>query len=219
LCNNTTIRNSKSNTNVAYLADVEDDIASGDIGQATIDLSLVDLSNIFVDTTQHDSLVGTFMQEENRFAVLNVYLQSWALDSLVLTDKQVSILMPIANQGAVTGGMSVFDARNMLGIEVNDSSNLRMAHPHTIQDISTSHLYPNPTTGQISIVADLSEGQNGTLIIFDLAGRKVASWQMTGGQSVYTFDVSMLPSGTYIYQLSTSDKMIATERMIIIKPE
>jgi len=199
---------------------VGDDIASGDIGQATIDLSLVDLSNIFVDTTQHDSLVGTFMQEENRFAVLNVYLQSWALDSLVLTDKQVSILTPIANQGAVTGGMSVFDARNMLGIEVNDSSNLRLAHQHIIeQDVSTNHIYPNPTTGQISITVDLSEGQNGTLTIFDLTGRKVASWQMTGGQSVYTFDVSALPSGTYIYQLSDTDKMIVTERLIIIKSE
>jgi hypothetical protein len=198
---------------------VEDDIANGDIDKATIDLSLVDLNNIFVDTTQHDSQGGTFMQEENRVAVLNVYLQSWALDTLVLTDKQISILTPIANQGAVTGGMSVFDARNMLGIEVNDSSNLRMAHLHTIQDISTSHLYPNPTTGQISIEADLSEGQNGTLTIFDLTGRKVASWQMTGGQSVYTFDVSMLPAGTYIYQLSDTDKMIATDRLIIIKQE
>jgi hypothetical protein len=128
---------------------VEDDIANGDIDKATIDLSLVDLSNIFVDTTQHDSQAGIFMQEENRVAVLNVYLQSWALDTLVLTDKQVSILIPIANQGAVTGGMSVFDARNMLGIEVNDSSNLRMAHPHTIQDVSTNHIYPNPTTGRV----------------------------------------------------------------------
>jgi hypothetical protein len=114
----------------------------------------------------------------------------------------------------------VFDARNMLGIEVNDSSNLRLAHPHNFQPgSSTSHIYPNPTTGQISIAADLSEGQNGMLTIFDLTGRKVASWQMIGGQSVYTFDVSMLPSGTYIYQLSTVDRMIATERIIIIKPE
>jgi hypothetical protein len=174
---------------------VGDDIAKGDIGQATIDLSLVDLSNIFVDTTQHDS--SPFVQEENRVAVLSVYLQSWAIDTLVLTDKQVSILMPIANQGAVTGGMSVFDARNMLGMEVNDSSNLRMAHMHNVQQsTSTRHIYPNPTTGQISIATDLSEGENGTLTIFDLTGRKVASWQMTGGQSIYTFDVSSLPSGT-----------------------
>jgi hypothetical protein len=138
---------------------------------------------------------------------------------LVLTDKEVSILMPIANQGAVTGGMSVFDARNMLGMEVNDSSNLRMVHPHNVQSTSTNHLYPNPTTGQISIAADLSEGQNGTLIIFDLTGRKVASWQMTSGQLVYTFDVSSLPSGTYIYQLNDIDKMIVTDRLIIIKSE
>jgi hypothetical protein len=159
------------------------------------------------------------VQEENRVAVLNVYLQSWAIDTFVLTDAQAGILIPIANQGAVTGGMSVFDARNMLGIEVNDSSNLRVAHQQTIQDVSTNHIYPNPTTGQISIAADLSEGQNGMLTIFDLTGRKVASWQMTGGQSVYTFDVSMLPSGTYIYQVSTADKMIVTDRLIIIKPE
>jgi hypothetical protein len=196
---------------------VEDDIANGDIDKATIDLSLVDLNNVFVDTTQHD--FSPFVQEENRVAVLNVYLQSWALDTLVLTDKQVSILTPIANQGAVTGGMSVFDARNMLGIELNDSSNLRMAYPHNVQSTSANHIYPNPTTGQISIAADLSEGENGTLTIFDLTGRQVASWQMTGGQSVYTFDVSSLPSGTYIYQVSTADKMIITDRLIIIKQE
>jgi hypothetical protein len=56
---------------------VEDDIASEDIDKAKSDLSLVDLNNIFVDTTQHDSQAGIFMQEENRVAVLNVYLQSW----------------------------------------------------------------------------------------------------------------------------------------------
>jgi hypothetical protein len=75
----------------------------------------------------------------------------------------------------------------------------------------------NNTTGEISIYADLPEGQNGTLELFDLSGRRIISWQLISGQFVYTFDASFLPSGTYIYRVTTGIDVLRTDRLIIIK--
>src|SRR5665213_705197 len=180
--------NTTSANNIGTLADVEDAIAAGDVFGASLKLATVTPTNT---------------PEANRVAVMQVYLNSWALDSLNLTPAQVSILEPIADEGGISGGVAVFDARNMLGIEVHDSSNLRIAHTETPVGNPTGHIYPNPTTGQVSIVVPLPENQNGTLEIFDLTGRRVASWQLIGGQQVYTFDASSLPSGTYIYRVTS----------------
>ena len=138
---------------------------------------------------------------------------------MILNDEQIDSLMPIANQGSTTGGNAAFDARNMLGIEVHDSSSMRMAHFEVPQGIAVSHIYPNPATGQISINVDLPESQDAVLDIFDLAGRRVTAWTLIGGQKTYSFDASFLPAGTYIYRIISQGEMIYSDRLVMIKEE
>ncbi|HEU4719521.1 MAG TPA: T9SS type A sorting domain-containing protein [Bacteroidia bacterium] len=194
-------------TNIAYLADAQDQIAAGNYSQAQADLDYVKY--------------GNNIPENNWKTVMLVYLHSWAIDSMNLTDAQADSLMPIANQGGITGGVAVFDARNMLGLEVHDSSNARIISPiasgDTAQGISIGHAYPNPTTGQVSINANLKEGQTATMNLYDLTGRQITTWKLSGGQSVYTFDASFLPGGTYIYRVESEGQIIEADRLVIIR--
>ncbi|HTF03500.1 MAG TPA: T9SS type A sorting domain-containing protein [Bacteroidia bacterium] len=190
--------------NIGKFADVEDDIASGNVSSATSTLS---------------SITPSGQYEVNRKAMLEVYLQTWAIDSMNLDSAQQAVLLGIINQGTLTGGTSVFDARNMLNEEVHDSTNLRMQNstftastPHAV-----SPVYPNPTNGQLSIDIALEQDVPGVFELFDLSGRLVGAWQFTGGQRKYTFDVSFLPSGTYIYCVRMEGEMLKSDRIIIIK--
>lgn len=73
-----------------------------------------------------------------------------------------------------------------------------------IQNSSTS-IYPNPTQGQIRISTD---EKIINIMCYDLLGKLIKSKQYSS-----TFDVSSLPSGTYILSILTENQQI-TEKLI-----
>jgi hypothetical protein len=57
------------------------------------------------------------------------------------------------------------------------------------------------------------------LEVFDLTGRLAGSFLLVGGQGLYSFDVSELPMGMYIYRVSTNGDAIMTDRLVIVKQQ
>lgn len=197
--------NNLDKTNFQYLADAEDDLASGNYAKAAGDLSAVNPVTV---------------QDDNRKEVLTVYLNSWAIDSLAFTEEQVITLNGIAGQELLNGGVAVMDARNMLGIESSDSANLRLMHTEEPASSNTVNpVYPNPATGQIFVEADIPEGQTGEFEVIDLTGRLIKSWTMTGGQKTCSFDASALPAGIYVYRVKIAGEAVLTDRLVIIKED
>ncbi len=194
----------ESATNIGIFANVEDSLNSGKVAGATSILSTI-------------TPAGTY--EVNRKTLLGIYIATWAVDSMKLSATQEASLLSIANQHPLMGGNAVYDARVMLNYEVNDSSSMRMIDEpflSTSEDPSVGHVYPNPTTGNFTIAADIPEGKNGTMELFDISGRKVATWKLAGGQKLHTFDASSLPEGMYIYQVRLGEAVLASDRLIII---
>ncbi|CAN5608364.1 hypothetical protein BH23BAC4_BH23BAC4_09130 [soil metagenome] len=78
--------------------------------------------------------------------------------------------------------------------------------------------YPNPATGAATIHFELAESAQVRLEVFDLLGRRVATLvdgpTSSGSQSV-TFDTSGLPSGVYVYRL-TSGATVVERRLTVI---
>lgn len=67
-------------------------------------------------------------------------------------------------------------------------------------------LYPNPTTGQISVVFDYAElTSDSGLEIFNMLGKKIYS-RKTDGELGLTFDLSKHPGGIYLFRLSKGEK-------------
>jgi len=66
--------------------------------------------------------------------------------------------------------------------------------------------YPNPFNPSTTIEFGVPEAANVSLVVYDIMGREVAvlvSGMLTAGRHDASFDASDLPSGTYIYRLTT----------------
>ena len=79
--------------------------------------------------------------------------------------------------------------------------------------------YPNPFNPVTVISFSLHSGSKVRLTIHDLLGRKVGllvNERLPAGAHQVTFDAENMASGTYIYTLSTDDRVV-TKRMMLIK--
>lgn len=79
--------------------------------------------------------------------------------------------------------------------------------------------YPNPFNPTTSIAFSLPQSVQVNLTVFDVLGRRVAtlvSGQMPAGQHQVQFEASSLPSGMYLYRLSTPAGSI-TQKMMLLK--
>jgi len=86
-------------------------------------------------------------------------------------------------------------------------------------DFALDQNYPNPFNPTTSIQFNLPASQNVNLSVFDILGRRVATLvngQMTAGRHNVTFEASGLPSGMYLYRLSTPNGSIS-QKMILMK--
>lgn len=79
--------------------------------------------------------------------------------------------------------------------------------------------YPNPFNPTTSIQFNLVATQNVNLSVYDVLGRRVATLvngPMAAGRHNVTFEATGLPSGMYLYRLSTPNGSIS-QKMILMK--
>lgn len=79
--------------------------------------------------------------------------------------------------------------------------------------------YPNPFNPTTTITFDLPLQQEASLIVYDLMGRRIETLvdgTLGAGRHEFGFNGDQLASGTYIYRLTTPNKMI-TQKMLLIK--
>ncbi|MBZ0181990.1 MAG: T9SS type A sorting domain-containing protein [Melioribacteraceae bacterium] len=97
----------------------------------------------------------------------------------------------------------------------------------TPNEFRLSQNYPNPfnpsttieyTIPNVETLRATSQMQNVTLKVFDILGREVAELvneQKPAGRYRVNFNGAALPSGVYIYQLSTGSQLISRKMMLI----
>jgi len=77
-------------------------------------------------------------------------------------------------------------------------------------------LFPNPATDIVQIECFLLRSGNTQLKIFDINGRVVLEKFLPSREGLIPLDVSHLPNGTYVIQL-TNDDFFETEKLLIVK--
>ncbi|HBF88628.1 MAG TPA: hypothetical protein DDX39_08305 [Bacteroidales bacterium] len=77
------------------------------------------------------------------------------------------------------------------------------------------NLYPNPSTGKVTLQYQLPEGtQMGEIILYNMQGTEVKRYAVDSTFNDIILDNSDLQSGTYFYQLQTNNGGIGTKKMI-----
>lgn len=83
---------------------------------------------------------------------------------------------------------------------------------------SLSHPFPNPSSNAAKVFYKLPNGQNkGEIVFYNLQGSEVKRFQVDNTFDHLQLDNSDLPSGTYLYQLFTTQGMAQPKKMAVIR--
>jgi len=99
------------------------------------------------------------------------------------------------------------------------TADISFSTPGIVRDYSLEQNFPNPFNPTTTIPFNLPRAQNVKLTLYDLTGRKLLTLfdgKLSSGKHRIHFIGSNLPSGVYIYQLTTPD-FWAQRKMILVK--
>ena len=153
---------------------------------------------------------------------LFIVLNWWCCTSSAAT--QQAALLAIARQCPYAGGDAVYRARSLCSAFSDEIYNdkaicnavgiqARQIKPKATTTENTNiRLYPNPTSGDISI-----EGitENTNIIIRNLLGQVIFSNNIT--QNKTTIALSTVPAGTYFVEIKQNDIIVLNTKLVIVK--
>ena len=85
------------------------------------------------------------------------------------------------------------------------------------QSFEAVKLYPNPNNGNMNVNYELPENETGTFEIYDLMGKKLYSYPLLGGKNLFSINEETLGQGIYLYKALAGNKLIATDKIVVIK--
>ncbi|MBI5215286.1 MAG: T9SS type A sorting domain-containing protein [Ignavibacteriae bacterium] len=150
---------------------------------------------------------GQFTERTNRYADIHGMKESAPAFADVDSDGDLDLFV-----GTSKGGLQFY--RNAKPVGVDESNR----EPQTPNQIMLFQNYPNPFNPSTNFGFRIANFGLVTLKIFDVLGREVAivvnETKQAGNYSV-SWDASGLPSGVYIYRLSTGQKVLSKKLLLV----
>jgi len=78
-------------------------------------------------------------------------------------------------------------------------------------------LYPNPNDGNFHLEYSIPKHQHAEFMIFDIMGKRLKTFQLKAGREKLNVFGSTLKSGMYFYQVIIDERVILTDKLMIIK--
>lgn len=87
---------------------------------------------------------------------------------------------------------------------------------YSLSAFESGNAFPNPASRQVNIPVQLPEGaHSGTLELFDVNGRKIVSYPITGTTRNVVLPTHQLIPGTYIYHVDSGCSRSAAKKIVI----
>lgn len=175
--------------------------------------------NSTIGITPNDNL-------ETNYQIVETIMLDHEINGGVFNNTELNSLRTIAQLCPFTDGDAVFIARGLLApidsVEYISScegeTSTRMAAPSVdTTNVFTFNLFPNPSSGSITLNYQLNENETGALEIYSIAGSLVTSIPLYSGQQLRTTLLPDLGAGTYLYKVSVNGEMKLADRLVIIK--
>jgi len=209
----------------------------------TEDFQLVD--NFDVNTSMPSLFyvygVGRDFDEDNNIEILYQVYDSNYYSSVYLKDIETGTVQVsyVGNSSSsyygyttgYLGGERIFSIQRMQNNDYNASYTYRSGVQTYAENINLTHTlynlkqnYPNPfnPSTTISFNSISEDSVDPKLTIFNLKGQKIRQYQLQSNQSTVSWDGKnengkVMPSGTYLYQLSVSGNAVDSEKMLLLK--
>ncbi len=78
-------------------------------------------------------------------------------------------------------------------------------------------VYPNPTQGSVMMAYDLKDYTSITFEIFDVQGKKMASYDINAAEHQFNIDNLNLENGVYVYSIKADGKNLMTKKIVVMK--
>lgn len=180
--------------------------------------------------SQNDSITSNILPEKIEKFLNEIYIGSVVNneDSIEFdfSENTLDTLKSIAWQCPYIYGNGVYKARLLLsfvdttyyynGCELTEfPNNEKIAHQSPVEEktISEFAVYPNPANNMITVINPT--GKASVIDIFDYTGNKILSTRIDN--SVNILSIGEMPSGFYIYRITSNNEVNKTDKLLIIK--
>jgi hypothetical protein len=168
------------------------------------------------------SIAAVSCVEDYHKIVNSIFFNTWAVGNFELTPAESLALYDIAVQDPLDCGTAIYDARVMLGIDINDYTEpghmmQNFEEQATAVEDKIGVLYPNPAHNSCTYEASLTETQSGFIMIYDLNEKLLQSYKLNSGDNKVEMDLSVYSNGVYMYQIVINGETIEHKKLVINK--
>lgn len=136
----------------------------------------------------------------------------WVLEEINLSDylgQEIKLRFLLESDGFVQYDGFYFDNFEIM---YNLPDDLSTSNNH----LTSFGLYPNPSSDIVKLAFD-SPQSNGSVVIFDGAGKLIQSHEITEMANYLEFNIQNLPQGVYHVRFENNRALSATKRLVIVR--
>lgn len=161
--------------------------------------------------------------DEYHKIVNSIFFNTWAIGKFNLSAADYTTLYDIAIQNPAICGTAIYDARVMLGLDINDyTDESKMMEISNNNDIGAVEdkvgiLYPNPASHSCTYEALLAENESGFIMMYDITGRLLHSYKLNSGENKMEMNLNEFDNGIYIYKILINGNVVDNKKLVVQK--
>ncbi len=198
-------------------------------GTNIAELLVIDSLILMNDTVQanitNTNITPDNLSETNDQLITEIYLHTWATDEFVAFDgDQLNTLLNVAYQNPLSGGDAVYDARVLLGLDLDDfyaedEARLSKSTTPNSDQVSThfGKIIPNPNNGTMQFMYKLDDGERAKIEIYDVKGHLMKFYALQSDQTLQNIEMTDVDCGIYFYRFTVEDRIVLSDKIVIQK--
>jgi len=210
----------RANENIIFLGDFNDQLRLSTYNnvESPYNNFVEDENYLPATLTLEDQGQASFIVGRFRSMIDHIIVSNELMESHISGSERVENISYINNYTSTTSDHAPVWTR----FDFSDSNVGDEAPPSPkSEDFVLTPNYPNPFNSTTNIEFSIPEGDEVTIEVYDITGRRIAilihSQPLTAGEYTIPFDASALASGIYIYRVQLNSGPSLTDTMILVK--
>jgi len=172
---------------------------------------LNNLDNCPVDSTEQDYLNQWLTEIGQEILYIQAGIENFGNDSVV-----GQIDTTLFNTPSPLEADEFYFGSQILGVDMVTYANCGLITFKSLDNSSERNfmIYPNPTSGILSIAFDQKKDEILTYRMYDLSGREMLTKTLSGKQGLVQIDINRFPNATYSYAISDANGILESGQVV-----